>query len=188
MVGRFSRLTFRCTAVVFLCVWSANVPARQGEAGWEALPDILARIVPPEFPDRTLCITDFGARGDSTTDCTAAIREAITMCAMAGGGHVTVPPGVYRTGPIHLKSNVNLHVSEGATVLFSTEPVCYAGLVLTRWEGVECINYSPLIYALDQENIAITGAGVLDGQASKDTWWSWKGSREYGWNDGMPDQ
>jgi unsaturated rhamnogalacturonyl hydrolase len=83
-----------------------------------------------------------------------------------------VPAGEWLTGAIHLLSNVNLHVAEGATLRFSTDPSHYP-LVFTRWEGVECINYSPLIYAFEQENIAITGKGTLDGAASNDNWWGW---------------
>src|SRR6185295_9257362 len=86
------------------------------------------------------------------------------------------PPGVFRTGPIHLKSNVNLHVSDGATLQFLTDSSQYPN-VFTRWEGVECMNHSPLIYAFEQENIAITGTGTLDGGADWDTWWAWNDKR-----------
>ncbi len=72
----------------------------------------------------------------------------------------------------HLKSNVSLHVVEGATFKFIPEPAKYPP-VLTRWEGVEAMNYSPLIYAFEQENIAITGKGTLDGSASLENWWGW---------------
>src|SRR5262249_45311884 len=74
----------------------------------------------------------------------------------------------------HLKSGVNLHVEKGATVRFSTAPGDYLPAVLTRFEGTEVLNYSPLIYAFDQENIAITGEGTFDGQAGKSNWWGWK--------------
>ena len=73
----------------------------------------------------------------ATTDATAAFRAAVDACARAGGGRVVVPPGVFLTGPIHLRSNVNLHVSEGATIRFSRDPAAYLPVVLTRWEGVE---------------------------------------------------
>jgi unsaturated rhamnogalacturonyl hydrolase len=84
-----------------------------------------------------------------------------------------VPAGEWHTGAIHIESNVNLHVSEGATILFSPDPKKYLPLVLTRWEGVELMNYSPLIYAFEKENIAITGKGTLDGSATKESWWGW---------------
>ncbi|MCS7337322.1 MAG: glycoside hydrolase family 88 protein [Verrucomicrobiae bacterium] len=141
--------------------------------GWALVPEILARIKPPVFPDRDFVITDYGAVGDGKTDCTKAIARAIEACHKAGGGRVVVPPGNYHTGPIRLLSNVNLHVAEGATLLFSTNTTDYLPPVLTRWEGLELYNYSPLIYAYGQENIAVTGKGTLDGRG--EPWWPWKG-------------
>ncbi|MEO6993065.1 MAG: glycoside hydrolase family 28 protein, partial [Lacunisphaera sp.] len=93
-------------------------------------------------------------------------------CAKAGGGRVVVPAGEWLTAAIRLKSGVNLHISEGATLKFIFEPAKYP-IVFTRWEGVECMNYSAFIYAFEQENIAITGKGTLDGGSTWDTWWSW---------------
>ena len=116
-------------------------------------------------------ISDFGAPPGG--DCTAAIAEAIDACHDAGGGRVVVPPGVWLTGAIQLKSNVNLHLSNGSTLRFTPEPAKYLPVVLTRFEGIECINYSPLIYAYEQENLAITGSGTLDGSANAETWWAW---------------
>jgi polygalacturonase len=87
---------------------------------------------------------------------------------------VVVPAGTFLTGAIHLKSGVNLHVAKGATIRFSTDPNKYLPVVFTRYECVEAMNYSPFIYALGQENIAITGEGTIDGQGSKGTWYSWK--------------
>jgi polygalacturonase len=87
-----------------------------------------------------------------------------------------------------LKSNVNLHISEGATIRFSTNPDHYLPVVFTRWEGVECYNYSPLIYAFEQKNISVTGKGTLDGQAGNRNWWQWVDKTEFGWKKGMPSQ
>ena len=103
-------------------------------------------------------------------DCTGAIAKAITACHQAGGGRVVVPAGVWLAGAIHLKSHVNLHLAEGATLRFSPEPAKYLPVVPTRFEGSECLNYSPLIYAFEQENVAITGKGTLDGSANWETW------------------
>ncbi|MEO6243816.1 MAG: glycoside hydrolase family 28 protein [Opitutaceae bacterium] len=139
--------------------------------GWEAVPAILARIKAPQFPARDFPITDHGAVAGGA-DCTAAITKAIAAAHAAGGGRVVVPAGVFHTGAVHLKSNVNLHLVAGATLKFIPEPAKYP-LVLTRWEGVECMNYSPLIYAFEQENIAVTGQGTLDGSASNANWWGW---------------
>jgi len=179
-------------AILVLCLDARlNLPACQdtsGPQGWDDLPALLKRISPPTFPDKDFLVTKFGALGDGKRDCSGAFRKAIEKCNAEGGGRVVVPRGVYLTGPIHLKSNVNLYVSKGATIRFSTDPKKYLPVVYTRWEGVECMNYSPLIYAFEQENIAITGEGVLDGQGSSKGWWSWKGSKEYGWVEGKPDQ
>lgn len=150
-------------------------PAPSPAANWDAVPSILARINAPKFPARDFLITDQGASVGGA-DCTAAIRQAIAACHAAGGGRVVVPAGVFHTAAIHLQSNVNLHLAANATLRFSTDATKYP-VVFTRWEGVECMNYSPLIYAFEQENIAITGTGTLDGGADWDTWWSWNDKR-----------
>jgi unsaturated rhamnogalacturonyl hydrolase len=145
---------------------------------WSQVPEILARIAPPAIPGREFSILDFGAAADGKTDCTAAIARAIDAAAKAGGGRVVVPAGEYLTGTIHLRSKINLHLDGGATLKFSTDPNAYLPAVRTRFEGMECWNYSPLIYAYAQQDIAITGEGVLDGQASDDNWWRWKGRKD----------
>lgn len=90
------------------------------------------------------------------------------------------PAGEYfLAGPIHLKSNVDLHLEEGALVKFSTEPTGYLPVVFTRWEGAELMNFSPLIHAFEQENIAVTGKGVFDGQAAQENWWKWKKQQNF---------
>lgn len=155
---------------------------------WARADRIAASVRAPRFPHRVFPVTRFGARGDGVTDCTAAFRRAIHACARAGGGHVLVPAGRFLTGPIHLRSNVDLHVTDDATVAFSQDPNDYLPAVFTRWEGTELYNYSPLIYAYGQRNIAITGGGTLDGQADNQHWWPWKGKVEYGWQPGDPHQ
>jgi polygalacturonase len=154
---------------------------------WSQAADIVRNIHAPVFPEQRFDISVFGAKGDGITLNTAAINTAIDRCAEAGGGRVVVPPGRFLTGAIHLKSNVDLHISEGATLLFSPDPAHYP-LVFTRWEGVEVMNHSPLIYAFKQTNIAISGKGIIDGQGSIDNWWSWSSGAKFGWRDGMPDQ
>jgi polygalacturonase len=159
--------------------WASTAPqaaaTRAPTAGWSVAEEILARIVPPKFPARDIDVIAHGAVGDGVKDCTAALRAAIEACHAAGGGRVVVPRGVFLTGPVHLRSGVNLHVAEGATLRFSNDPRHCLPLVLTRFEGVELMNYSPLIYAYEQRNIAVTGAGTLDGQADETHWWAWKG-------------
>ncbi len=161
---------------------------------WNQVPDILKRIVPPEFPNREFYITNYGAVGDGMTDCTEAFRKAIADCHQAGGGKVIVPDGRFLTGAIHLKSFVNLHLSDSAIIQFISDKKKYLPVVYTRFEGVECLNYSPLIYAFEQENIAITGKGMLDGGAKENVWWDWKGPWDgskvtpTGWQENKPDQ
>ncbi|MCB1775966.1 MAG: glycoside hydrolase family 28 protein, partial [Candidatus Competibacteraceae bacterium] len=162
--------------------------AQSVEDPWDRAHDILKRVKPPRFRQQKFDITDFGAVGDGVTDCTTAIADAIEMCHQRGGGRVYVPAGQFLTGAIHLKSNVNLHVTKDATLLFSTDPDQYLPVVLTRWEGNDCYNYSPLIYAYRQTNVAVTGRGLLDGQADLEHWWPWKQQTKWGWQEGDPGQ
>lgn len=163
----------RVLLVVF-CLCLSGGFCGQVEAGWEQADEILARIKAPQFPKRDFLVTNYGAVADNTRDCTEAFRRAISAAHEAGGGRVIVPPGTYLTGPIHLKSNVNLFVSDGAIINFSLDPNGYMPVVYSRVGGIECMNYSPLVYAYEQENIAITGQGILDGRAGDENWWRWK--------------
>ncbi len=130
---------------------------------------ILARIQPPVFPDRIFEVMPL-AGGDARP----AIQQAIDECHAAGGGVVRIAAGEYLCdGPLHLKSNVNLHIAEGAVIRFGVNPERYTPLVKVRWEGTVCYNYSPLIYACQQKNMAVTGGGLLDGQADQ-FWYAWK--------------
>jgi polygalacturonase len=140
---------------------------------WNRMSEILKRIHPPVFAQKTFSITRYGAVSGGA-DCSAAFASAIRECSVSGGGHVIVPEGTWDTGPIRLLSNVDLHLEKGATVRFSRDLKKYLPPVLTRYESVECMNYSPFIYAIDQTNIAVTGEGTLDGQAGEDRWWDWK--------------
>jgi polygalacturonase len=154
----------------------AALARRASSEGWDDAQAILDRIKPPTFPDREFDIARFGAAADGKTACTDAIARAIDACARAGGGRVTFPSGTWLTGPIRLKSNVHLHVPEGATVKFIPDPKLYLPTVRTRWEGTELMNYSPLICADGEENLAITGGGTIDGQADCQHWWPWSGT------------
>src|SRR6267154_2744180 len=155
---------------------------------WAQVPEILARIKPPVFPKRDFNLISFGAIGNGKADCTEAFRQAIATCNKAGGGRVLVPAGEYSTGAIHILTNVNLNVPKGATIKFSQDPKKYLPLVFTRWEGMELMNYSPFIYAFEETNVAITGEGVIDGNADCEHWWPWKGRTQCGWKKGDPDQ
>jgi unsaturated rhamnogalacturonyl hydrolase len=150
-----------------------TLPAWAEETSWDRVPSLLEKIEEPSFPYRTFPVTDFGAVADDELPDGEAIRKAIRACHKAGGGTVLVKGGTFRSGAIHLLSNVNLHVAEGTTIQFSTDPEDYLPLVRTRYEGSELKNISPLIYAFEQENIAVTGKGTLDGGATENSWWGW---------------
>ncbi|MBV9927433.1 MAG: glycoside hydrolase family 28 protein [Acidobacteria bacterium] len=158
------------------------------EDPWARVPEILKRIKPPVFPKRDFEVTKYGAKGDGKLDNTEAFGKAIAACNKAGGGRVVVPAGTFLTGPIHLLSDVNLHVSEGANVKFIQDPKAYLPAVYTRWEGMELMSYSPFIYAFEQQNIAVTGTGMLDGNSDDAHWWPWKGQAQHGYKKGDPNQ
>src|SRR5579862_5160592 len=140
------------------------------DTNWNQLPVILGRIHAPTFPNRDFNIVSFGAPTNGVTIATTFIQKAIDSCSSAGGGRVVIPAGTFVTGALTLKSNVNLHVSAGATLKFSTTTSNYLPVVLTRFEGIECYNYSPFIYSYGAQNIALTGSGTLNGQASNFNW------------------
>jgi polygalacturonase len=167
-------LALSCAALAASALLAQPAGAPPSGDPWERLPGILSRIVAPQFPAKDFVVTEYGAKGDGKTDASRAFAKAIEACAKAGGGRVIVPEGVYLTGPIRLRSRVNLHLEKGAVVRFSTDPARYLPPVLTRWEGVELMGYSPLVYALDEESIALTGEGTLDGGADAEHWWPWK--------------
>lgn len=186
-----------------LCVMSAQAEgiAERAQKAWrDVYPQVEARIKAPTFRDKDYNILDFvpktkakkGKKGKNETqslsDYTDVFKKAIQKCNAEGGGRVVVPAGTYQTGPIHLLSNVNLHIEEGATILFTFNLAKYYPMVETRWEGMDCYNYSPMIYAKDQQNIAITGKGTIDGGASRDNWWGMVGNDRWGWKPGTESQ
>ena len=152
-------------------------PRAQYTGPWSAVPKILSDIQPPIIPARDFDLRQFGAHG-AGEDASAAFAAAVEASRKAGGGRIVVPAGTYRTGPIHLVSNTELHLQEGAEIHFIPEPERYLPAVKTRWEGVELMGYSPLIYAHKCENIALTGKGLIDGGADCNTWWPWKGKND----------
>ena len=143
----------------------------------------------PKFAEKSYPITKFGAK---TTNAAAqnqkAIQKAIDACSKKGGGKVIIPAGEkFLTGAITLKDGVNLVVEEGAILEFAFQPELYP-IVETSWEGLECFNLSPCIYAFKAKDIAITGKGTIDGGGSNDTWWPWNGNPRFGWKEGMISQ
>ena len=169
--------------VMLLTVVAVAVQAK----GWndQEYKQIEQSIRLPQFADKAYVITKFGAKTDNTAAKNQkAIQKAIDKCSAKGGGRVIVPAGQrFLTAAIQLKSGVNLVVEEGAVLEFAFEPELYP-VVPTRWEGLDCWNLSPLIYAYQARDIAITGKGTIDGGGSNDTWWPWCGSKKFGMKEG----
>ena len=140
------------SALVWVAVMSVLAGCHSNNAAqslssdpWQNAERIVARIKPPIFPARDFDVTTYGAVAGGEADNTGAFRSAIQACHDAGGGRVVVPAGVFLSGPIHLKSGVNLHLKEGSTIRF--------------------------IYAFEETDFAITGTGTLDGQG--EVWHRW---------------
>ena len=126
----------------------------------------------PDFQScPTFSIIDFGAVQGDKAKTSKAIADAISAANVVDGGTVVIPAGEWLTGKVHFKSNVNLHLSQDATLLFDDDPNDYLPAVPTSWEGIECMNYSPLVYAYGCKNIAITGTGKI--KAKMDHWRNW---------------
>ncbi|MEA3212703.1 MAG: hypothetical protein QOE70_5760 [Chthoniobacter sp.] len=135
-------------------------------------PFAMPQLQRPAIPQHAVSIRDHGGVEGGIEKNTGAFKKAIAACSEQGGGRVIVPAGKWLTGPIHLKSNIELRLEKGAEVIFSDIPEDYLPPVFVRNGGVEIYNYSPLIYARDCENVAITGPGQLNGNAK--AWWEWK--------------
>lgn len=156
---------------------------------WKDVANVEKNIKAPQFNQKNVFnINDFGAKEGVKDYSNKAINKAISACSENGGGVVLVPKGVYYTGPITFKSNVNLYLADSAVLKFSTNPADYEPFEKTRFEGWDCINFHPLIYAYGQTNIAITGKGILDGQADTTNWWPWKGIVKFAWKEGTKSQ
>ena len=111
-------------------------------------------------------VTQFGADVKGFNKSTEAVIKAINAAQKVGGGTVYFPNGEYLCGPIHLKSNITLHLADNAIIKFSKDFDDYLPMVEMRWEGTVLNNFSPLIYAHKQQNIVIKGKGILEGQGS----------------------
>jgi len=178
-------LVFACS-LQFSCKEQVTKTA-EISAPWDEIIEVKKQIVLPDFREQEYNLTDFGAVSGGVVNNTPAFEAAIAKCSADGGGKVIVPEGIYLSGPIHLLDNVNLHLNKGAEIRFSTDSEDYP-LVHTSYEGNELMNFSPLVYAYRKTNIAITGEGVLNGQANHEDWWPWCGKETYGWSDGMAKQ
>ena len=174
----------RLTIWMLLCLL---LPVAVAAQGWDEAKyrQIEQSIKAPVIPDASMSITKYGAKPTNTAaQNQKAIQKAIDLCSKKGGGRVVVPAGEkFLTGAITLKNKVNLHVEEGATLEFAFQPELYP-IVETSWEGLECFNLSPCIYAFKAHDIAVTGKGTIDGGGSNETWWPWCGSGRFGAKEG----
>ena len=178
----------RLFQLLMLCLLAPSLAVAQG---WDVAKykQIEQSIRTPQFADKAFPITKYGAKTDGTAEKNQkAIQKAIDLCSKKGGGKVIVPAGQkFLTGAIQLKSGVNLVVEEGAVLEFVFEPELYP-IVETSWEGLECFNLSPCVYAFKAKDIAITGKGTIDGGGTNETWWPWNGNPRFGWKEGMISQ
>ena len=175
MMMKTMRNTYTMTVLLFLFLTGGRLAAQKNQVILQQVsveaPFKMPKITMPNFAQvADFVITDYGAEPGDKEKNAIAIEKAIAKAAIAGG-NVIIPPGEWQTKKIHLKSNVNLHLSEGAVLLFSPDPQDYLPAVFTTWEGLECYNYSPLIYAFEAENVAITGKGEVRADISQ--WRKW---------------
>ena len=182
-----------------LLLLAVLVSAASSAAVWDeqTYRQIEQSIKAPQIADREFLITKFGAKStaepagqaaDAAARNQKAIQKAIDKCSKKGGGRVVVPAGqTFLTGAIQLKSGVSLEVQEGAVLRFAFQPELYP-IVETSWEGLDCYNLSPCVYAYQATDIALTGKGTIDGGGSRETWWPWCGSPRYGWEEGTVSQ
>lgn len=156
-----------------LLLISLNCFAQNNSFPSAKVEEIINRIQLPVIPLYKVDVTKLGAKGDSISNSKPAFDKAMALCKKKNGGTIIVPKGVYTlNGPIHFVSNVNLYLEDGAKIRFGSNTKDYP-LVLTSWEGTMLYNYSPMIYGNNVENIAISGNGIIDGEA-KNTWIKWK--------------
>ena len=155
--------------------------------------EIDARIKAPVFKDKVYKAAV--KQGNTAKKNQQIINSTIAKCSKSGGGKVVIAPGKYMTGPVTLQSNVNLVVEKGAELVFAFDRSLYP-LVYTRWEGLDCWNYQPCVYAIDCKNIALTGEGTINGNGTDGTkdadgtvhegnWWYMKGLKEHGYREGV---
>ena len=177
----------RILQLLLLCLL---IPSVAQAKAWdeEEYKRIEQSIKAPSFPQKDFLITKYGAKTTNTAAKNQkAINKAIAACSKKGGGRVIVPAGTFLTGAITMLSHVNLVVEKDAVLKFAFEPNLYP-IVPTRWEGIDCHNLSPCIYAYKQTDIAVTGEGTIDGSGANDTWWPWNGHPRFGFKEGMISQ
>lgn len=182
---------YRCIATALMAITGIVLPHHAAALEWDSLryQQIERSIQQPSFGNAEVVITRYGALSTaSAAHNQKAIQKAINQCSRQKGGRVVIPAGQrFLTGAIEMKSGVHLVVEEGAVLEFVFEPKLYP-IVETSWEGLDCYNLSPCIYAFKAKDIAITGKGTIDGGGNRSTWWPWCGASKYGWKEGIVSQ
>ena len=167
-----SKITLICCTFLLSCNSTQNLDSFSAEQArlfahekWSGIPELVEEIQLPNISEAYLLTI----RPTGETDYRPILQAAIDSCHLAGGGRIDIDPGIYNiSGPLHLRSEVHLHLHEGATLMFSDDFQDYLPLVKVRWEGTVCWNFSPLIYAYQQSNIHLSGKGTIDGNG--ETW------------------
>lgn len=136
--------------IAAICLWlfsACQSADYKYEAVYRNLPFDMPRVEAPRFPDRTVNLAEFNAVGNGETLCTSAFADAINTLSKQGGGHLVVPAGVWLTGPIVLKSNIDLHLEKGAVILFSPDVDLYPWwkLYLRVWIPVVASRLFPVV-------------------------------------------
>ena len=160
---------------------TSNKAASSASAGkatnrdvYENLPFNMDRVADPVIPDRTVSVSDFGGAGNGTTLNTKAFSDAVEFLERRGGGHLVVPAGIWFTGPIRLKDNIDLHVTANAVIVFSSDKNLYP-LIRTSFEGLDTYRCESPISAENAKDVSITGSGIIDGGG--DAWRAVKKSK-----------
>jgi polygalacturonase len=183
---RYPKYFFIVFIILFGCKHSDNsdnrdnkknkeIIAPKSAINWGYADSIITYTESPEIPDNTFHLSDFGGKNE-----TNRIQKAIDKAFHSGGGTVIIPRGLHYSGPIQIKSNINIHLEEGAELKFITDPKMYP-TVYTWFDGIPCMNYSPMIYAKNAVNIKITGSGIIDGQGNEPEWKNMKYFEEVDW-------
>ena len=151
--------------------------------------EILEQIERPKIPNITYSVLQFGVVPNGEQVQTASLQQAIDWVSASGGGKLVLPAGRYYSGALRMKSKVELHLESQDTMLFFVNQAIefYYPLVLSYWEATPCYNFSSLLYAYKETDIAVTGKGVLDGGADAEHWWNWHHQVEQAWSDNRQD-
>ncbi|WP_313360541.1 glycosyl hydrolase family 28-related protein, partial [Empedobacter sp.] len=153
--------------VALAVVCSSHISAQVDENIYKDIEFNMPKVKETSFPNRVVSIAQYGAKSDGIFKNTEAINKAISETSAKGGGKVVIPRGIWLSGPIEIKSNINLHLEDGALLIFSKDFNDYP-LVETSFEGLNTTRTASPISAKNAQNIAITGNGTIDGNG--DAW------------------